>query len=109
MNLYEAKEIVDTLHKGYSNDITVKEYQLAKGFLEGHAAGEKVGYNAGVKDSSEQVPSSWLDPLLSGPKKVVKKSPSNELESLLNSVKAKILSLIQDRGCGCIIEGSENH
>lgn len=41
----------------------------------------------------DAIPTNWLDPLLSGPDKVISKSPCPEIEALLKAVRARIADL----------------
>lgn len=41
----------------------------------------------------DAIPTSWLDPLLSGPDKVIVKSPCPEIEKLLTVLRARISEL----------------
>lgn len=47
-----------------------------------------------IKEAADQVPTSWSDPFLSGPFKLIEDSPSQEIEALLLGIKKSIEALL---------------
>lgn len=55
----------------------------------------------------EAMPNTWLDPLLSGPKAVIKTSDNREIERLLTAVGNRIWSLPTDKESECNCDGHQ--
>lgn len=51
------------------------------------------GYEQAKADALAVIPTNWLDPLLSGPDKVIHQSPCPEIEKLLTALRARIAKL----------------
>lgn len=47
----------------------------------------------GLQQALDAIPTNWLDSLLTGPDKVINKSPCPEVEALLKAVRARITEL----------------
>lgn len=46
-----------------------------------------------LQQALDAIPTNWLDPLLSGPEKVIDKAPCPEVEALLKALRARIKDL----------------
>lgn len=51
-----------------------------------------------IEECAKLVPTSWLDPLLTGPRKVIIDSPCPEIERLLRGVQDRIRGLATTNG-----------
>lgn len=67
---------------------TITEYRATPE----HPAGDAIR-DAALEEAAKAVPTSWLHPLLTGPRKVVDKSPAPEIEALLRGIADAIRAL----------------
>lgn len=54
--------------------------------------------NAVIEECAKLVPTSWLDPLLTGPQRTIIDSPCPEIEALLRGIQARIRALATTNG-----------
>ncbi len=74
---------------------TCKNCKLIAAFLDRFEA--KVRAEA-FREAAKDVPTSWLDPILSGPKAITFKGDSPAIEALLREVKRRIMARAAEAG-----------
>ena len=83
----------ETARGVYVKWVTKQILQVDK---EAHARGREEA----IRECAEEVPTNWLDPLLTGPRAVIKDAPCPEIEALLLGVRKEILSLLDKAPLG---------